>query len=336
MKYINILINKYNFSFSDQELIDITQKKISDLNERFQAGGGAYFTAQGDAFLRSERFSQVHIDIYRDKNGRPSLPLLAAHLAGVLGIDKNSTDYEALLLVAFRAEMGQSDPPPAYHNPCHFADVAVMTAVYAQSTPGFTTHDKALALIAAFGHDIDHDGRPNPSDNPAFNEEKSYTAMQPLLEAVGISKEDQQKIHVILLTTSINGPLATLKSIATGKPADLSRFPELKVLISDNKLAEIAAIVTDADIFAGSGAGLAASVLMSKLLTEEMQSRDITLNFNGDGARLFFLENVIGKEGYLSQAARNLSNSGFEKLLNETHQRLDASKTKGPNKTPSF
>lgn len=341
MSYNNSLINNNKNLFPHPNSASDLQKKIKDLNARFQAGGGTYFVAGSDSFQNAAEFTKVHIDLYRDKNCRPSLPLLAEHLADCLGIDKTGADYKALLLVALRAEIGQEDPPPAYHNALHFIDVAATTAAYLQHSPGLSTHEKALTLIAAVGHDIDHGGAPNPADDPVYNEEKSFKQMEPLLSDAGLSAEDIMKIRTILLTTSINGPKDALKKVAhcyrAQQPVDASfvsgAFSALTPLVRDKNLTQMAAIVVDADIYASSGAGLKASNAMTSLFAAEMQKLGVPGTFTGDAARIGFFKYVIG-EDYLSDAARLLSGPSFKALWKASEKNLSSNSSSVRSPSP--
>jgi hypothetical protein len=264
-------------------------------------------------------------------------------------LDKNSPAYKALMMVAVRAEVKNGHPPP-YHSKFHYTDVAAMTAnlleINARMKDGvpLTRHEQALTFIAAIGHDLDHNGRGNPPIDPFYNEKKSFRLMQPLLKKAGLSAEDIHKIYLILMTTSPNGPHAVLKGIAhaqrKGEKPDFFRldpedkFLELRVLAADPKLTQMAAIVSDSDLYASSGAGMASSAVMSGLLTLEMKRAGVNVDLTTDSARKFFFDTIVGQEGYASRAGRLAANDSFEALRAENERRLAAAakdkKPKGP------
>jgi hypothetical protein len=317
-----------------------TLKEIEALDSRFSAAGGAFFHLGKDAFATAEAFTRIHIRQYRSAGSRPSLPLLAAHHAARLDIDKDSDVCKALMAVAIRAET-KEDVTPEYHNRFHFIDVAAMTANLLEQSAGLSTHEKALAFIAALGHDIGHQGRINPPDDLVRNEERSFRLIEPLLREAGLSAEDIGKIRIILLATSPDGPHSVMRAAVRarrdGQPVSSTvdpqgRFPALKkALTQDGKLLEMAAIVCDSDIYASSGAGLESSKLMSSLLTAEQKRENKTLDLTSDKARKFFLDNVIGRDGYASAAGRAAANDSFLALLQETEQRIAKTSKRPPS-----
>lgn len=348
-----------------------TLANISTLDTQFDARGGIFFETGSDAFQTAEKFTQVHIDEYRS-NGRPSLPALAAHHAEKLGIDTGTPEYKAILLVAARAEVEQAVMPD-YHNQFHYTDVAAMTANLLEKnnemvkagdprgTP-LTKQEQAITLLTAIGHDIDHAGKSNPPDDPLYNEKKSFKAMEPLMREAGLTEQQIKDVHTILMTTSPNGPHAVLKSLAKAdregepttleaiKQADIERkkkpgvatqstikpldFPVLKDLEGNAKLTQMAAMVSDADLYASGGAGMKSSMVMSAALTEEGKKfMGSPLDFTTDGSRKFFLDGIVGTDGYASQAGREVINAQFEALRAETNQRLAAAKPEPPKET---
>ncbi len=340
-----------------------TLKEIGTLDRKFEERGGIFFETGSNAFDTAAKFTALHIEEYRH-NGRPSLPTLATHHAEKLGIDAGSPEYKAMMLVAARAEI-EAAVTPDYHNKFHYTDVAAMTANLLAKNNEFvangdprgiplTKQEQAITLMTAIGHDIDHMGKSNPPDDPLYNEKQSFKAMEPLMKEAGLSEQQMKDVHTILMTTSPNGPHAILKSLAKGdrdgQPATLDGimeadiegkkkmgidpatikpldFPVLKGLEGNPKLTQMAAMLSDADLYASGGAGMDSNLVMSTALTAEGKKfMNSPLDFTTDGSRKFFLDGIVGKEGYASNAGREVINAQFEAMRAETDQRLAAAK----------
>lgn len=342
--------------------IQRTLQNITELDRSFQERGGVFFHSGSNAFETAERFTQIHVEQYRE-TGRPSLPALAVHHAEALGLDKASAEYKAMLMVAVRAEM-ETSVKPDYHSKNHYLDVAAMTAnlleknndMVAQGKGiALTKQDQALAFIAAIGHDLDHEGKSNPSTDPLFNEKKSFAIMEPLLKDAGLTPQQIADARTILMTTSPNGPHAMLKTMAKGirdgEPITVEGIQELDRAFNEKlgktagnlglqqldfsedlgrlnnnpKLIQMAAMVSDADLYASGGAGMKANEVMSRLLTDEgVKYNNSKLDFTTDGSRKFFLDGIVGQEGFASDAGRETANEMFKAMRTETEQRLAA------------
>jgi len=348
-------------SLANDSRLAATLQNIETIDRGFQQQGGVFFQTGANAFETAERFTQIHVEQYRE-TGRPSLPALAVHHAEKLGLDKGSPEYKAMILVAVRAEM-ETAIKPDYHSKNHFLDVAAMTANLLEKnneqvakgggTP-LTRQEAAVTFIAAIGHDLDHEGKSNPGTDPLFNEKKSFAIMEPLLKEAGLTPAQIADAQTILMTTSPNGPHAILKTMAKGerdgqpvtiadvremdrryneemvakgnnmglKPLD---FPELASLDGNKKLIQMAAMVSDADLYASGGAGMNANRVMSALLTAEGKNyMNSPLDFTTDGSRMFFLDGIVGKEGFASDAGREVANETFKAMRAETNDILAA------------
>ena len=327
-----------------------TLRQLRVLDRRFKETGGIFFHTGSNAFETAQKFTEIHVERYR-QSGRPSLPALALHHAEQLGLEKDSPAYKALILVSVRAEM-KAAVMPDYHSKFHYMDVGAMTAnlleknnemlkARAADAVVLTPQDQALTFIAAIGHDLDHDGHVNPPHDPLFNENKSFHLMEPLLQEAGLSAVDIGRIYIILMTTSPDGPHAVMKGVARaqreGTVVDFSvidpknKFPELHVLGQDSKLAQMAAIVSDSDLYASSGAGIKSSNLMGTLLTAEMRKDDPAIDLTTYGADKYFLDNIVGKEGYASNAGRRVAAESLAALRKHVESHLSK-----PAKPPSL
>ena len=348
-KEINRVLEDKPHAFAGDKQLHDTLEEIRNLDKDFEERGGVFFAAGSNAFETADRFTKIHVEEYRE-TGRPSLPALAVHHAEKMGISKTSPEYKAMIMVAVRAEM-KAAVTPDYHSQYHYMDVAAMTAnlleknneMVKNGTPGatpLTKKEQALTFIAAIGHDLGHDGKTNKQQagldpksekefNKTYNEQISFELMVPLLEDAGLKAADISKMHTILMTTSPDGPHGVLKSIAKEQregrqvdPAIFAKFPELESLAKDKNLTQMAAVVSDSDLYASSGAGLKASTVMSSFLTEEDKKAGDKRDFTTDGARKFFLDNIVGKEGYASNAGRAVANESLEAMRAETERRI--------------
>lgn len=329
-------------SFAGHGNVQAVLRDIEALDRNFSQTGGVFFRAGSNPMQTAEDFTRIHIEQYRE-TGRPSLPALAMHHAETLGLDNGSPEYKAMILVAARAEMKLAATPD-YHSQFHYTDVAAYTAnllgknndMVSGNRGGvpLSKTEQALTFIAAIGHDLDHDGHGNPPNDPLFNEEKSFNKMLPLLEEAGLAAKDIKSIHTILQTTSPNGPHAVLKEAAQaqreGRSADWgkvdkdNKFGDLRISLErDPKMTQMAAMVSDADL-AGSSLSMKSNKVLSELLTAEVKKAGGNLDFTTDGARKFFLDNIVGKEGFASAAGRETANDAFMALRSETEQRLAA------------
>jgi len=316
-------------SVFDNENLKETIKNIIEADKKFEQESGVFFTTGSNAFETAQKFTEIHVEQYRN-GGRPSLPALAIHHAEKMGFDTESPEYKAMILVSVRAEM-QIVASPEYHSKHHYMDVAAMTANLLEKNDemsgGLSKKDMALAFTAAIGHDLEHNGKGNPKGSPFFNEEKSYSLMEPLLREAGLEDKDMAKINMILLTTSPDGPHKFLKDVAKAqrerKDIDFSKidpdnkFPELKALANDNSLTQMAAVVSDSDLYASAGVDIKVNKLMSNLL-----SKETGMDLNSDGARKYFLDNIVGRDGFASNAGRAVANEALENMRSETNKRL--------------
>jgi hypothetical protein len=337
--------------FGDDPELLRTMQSIREMDTKFSKRGGEFFKVNNNAFITAADFTKIHVFDYFEK-GRPSLTALAIHHADIMGLDKNSTDYKTLILIAFRAEM-KTAVTPDYHNKFHYLDVAAMTANLLEKNAGMvkeklagvmplTQHEQTLAFIAAIGHDLDHDGLSNPPQDMFFDEKKSFYMMEPVLRRAGLSPEDRDRICTILLTTSSDaikdeqgkrwyGPTEVMRRIVlaqrAGEEIDLSKidpanaFPVLcEKLVKDPHLAEICAIVTDADV-AGSSISLTSSQEYSQRLASERKKAGENADLLSDQARKWFLDNIVGGS-YFSQAAQVVADKSLQAVRRKTDQRI--------------
>jgi hypothetical protein len=307
-------------------LKDIKRKDIA-----FQKRGGLFLIFNENANQAAQNFSFVHGKDFRQK-GRPSLPAMALEYVDYLDLGFSEKHTNALLQVALRAEMDDyNDNRPAYHSTQHYADVFALMANFIKHS-NISTEDAYLGLIAAMAHDINHPGQGNPPEDSYKNERASFETILPILIDNNFEADEINKINIMLKTTSPNGPHNILKSIASAKRrkiiidyADIDteqRFPELEVLIHDSSYLELCSMLSDADLFASSGAGMEAQLLFSKLLTDEAKAAGHDIDFTTHEARMFFFDHIVGKEGFISPAGRRFGNKNYFKMRKITMNAL--------------
>ena len=290
---------------------------------------------------------------------RPGLPQLAAALLREKDIDPDNLPpvhdlppqgraiVRAILLTAARAEINEAGRGNKYHNPVHTAHVAVMAGYLAdlndQLVEGygrfatFTERDKLLVLLAAFAHDIDHPGKPNPPGDPYRNERAALAVVKPLMAAAGMAAHDIARVETMILATSPDGPHAAMKKVARAhahreriSAADVAAHPEMAVLADDRELAQMAAILGDADLFASAGAGMEGSRIMGHRLTGELRRAGMNVDFTTPQARESFMRNVVGADGFASQAATAAFTACFRALLADNEKLLKSAAAPRP------
>lgn len=297
---------------------------------------------RGGRWAVQDRFIACVMNWKPGRLTRPGLPQLAAVLLRDKGIDferpatagsdglapGEQALVRATMLVAAQAERnltirGRRNNP--YHNAVHTAHVAVMAGYLGDLNDElvegygrfseFTMRDKLLVLLAAFAHDIDHPGSGNPPDNHYRNEHGALAVVLPILKAAGVQPFDLARLETMIRTTSPNGPHARLKQVAAeqahhrgvARPDGSGKFPELRALDTDRTLTQMAAILSDADLFASAGTGIAGNVVAGKRLSREFNraccDKDKKIDFTTPQAREGFMRHIVGERGFASQAA---------------------------------
>ena len=333
-----------------------TISRVVVLDTGFENRGGLLFKAVDSSSDTADTFTTVHIDDYR-KNGRPSLPSLTLKFAEELGLDKNSAEYKAMIMVATRAEV-LIGPQPQYHNKKHYVDVTAVTGNLLKKNNELANagnkdairlspQECALNFIAALGHDLDHPGGKNPPKDPLFLERAAFEKMLPFLEEAGLTGEDIQTINTIITTTSPDGPHAILKEIARAhrdhdavkwkKVDPENKFPQLRGLENDRKLTQMCAMLSDADLYASGGAGMRSHSVMCELFTNELRAQGTDIDLCTHEAQMVFFEDIIGPEGFASTSGRHVANEMHMAMRAEAEQNVQAAEPgeSNPEPTPS-
>jgi|GEM_PF-4472287 len=289
---------------------------------------------------------------------RPSLPAIAvAELNRIHGRDFAEYDArelsgldKAAVMVAARAEMIKGEAPTdarkeqqnAYHNGVHTGHVGVAAGLLSsannalvaegKSNITLTPDERLVIMIAAFAHDIDHGGGANPAGDIYHFEEKSFEAAKPLLEACDLTQNQMEQIHSMIRTTSPNGPHSFLKSVAkfyqTGEKPDITeidpdnKFPELHQMAKDERLVQMAAILSDSDLFGSAATKRAGNRVQAQKLTKEMRSSGIDVDDFATDKSLTGFANFVMGEGFTSYAGQAHGNHNFITMLAEAKANL--------------
>ncbi len=324
-----------------QKVLQDTADSVLELDTKFENRGEALLKTGGNSFETADEFTRLHVEDYRE-NGRPSLISQAVEFAEEIGLDRENPEYKAMIMVATRAEVANSNLPE-YHSKNHYTDVTAMTGAIVRKNNEladagvkgaikYTPQEQALAFISALGHDLDHPGGKNPKEDPLMFEKMSIDKMVPFLEESGLSQNDIDKITTIIETTSPDGPHGIIKEVARahrdgdavdwGKVDPKNQFPQFHILENDPKLAQMAASLSDADLYASGAAGLKANAAMSELFTIEDRKAGADVDYRTDQARMGFFDFVIGKEGFTAVAGREIANDAHMAMREQTAQNL--------------
>ncbi len=334
------------------DVLKETIDSIFALDNAFENRGEFLFRAGENAFETAEEFTRLHIKDYRE-NGRPSFVTMAMEFAEEIGLDSESDEYKAMILVALRAEVA-NEASPQYHSKNHYADVMALTGKLVQknneladmgapNAVSLSMQQQAIPFIAAIGHDIDHMGKANPLDDPLYNEMISFEKMKPFLGEADIDEKCIRQIELILMITSPNGPHAIIKEVArANRDGDMvdwnfvdpdNKFPQLRIFEQDSQLTQMAAILSDSDLYASSGAGIESSNITSDLLTKEVRASGVNMDFRSEKARMGFFDLIVGKQGFASIAGRYVANDMYMAMRAQTAENIAAKKLNNSKRT---
>jgi hypothetical protein len=217
----------------------------------------------------------------------------------------------AATLIALNAT--QSGRENTYHNPLHTARVAMRTALYSQFS-SLSDHDYLKNLCAAFGHDIKHPGRGNPSHAPIQNERIAATQTGNIMQQCGVHYQDVIDVESIIISTSPNGPHEFIKDGADSNSELLQDIPELQNFCNNPLLQRMAAIVIDADLFESAGVDYDTFMNAGRALTTESSNSGENMDFSSAASQEYFVNNIIGERGFLSVAGVYLAGDNFQQI----------------------
>lgn len=330
-------LGRYQLNFPPIPLKSLPYK-TGQRDEQFQKRGGVLMLFNETARAPALDYKNIQITDFR-LNGRPSMPLMAMEYAQLLDIEPKSPEYEALLLVATRAEMDEyRADKPAYHNPHHYADVFATMAnffLYARDRGMyfFNKRQEMCGLIAAMGHDIGHNGQANPTDEPYYNEMAAFKIIEPLMQHAGMSADDIESVKIMFKATSPNGPHQIVKALAKAELEQRSvdswdevdperRFEDLEPLASNPYHLMMCAMLSDADLFAGAGVDLETQITVSALLTQESHTSGAATDFTTPQARMAFFDHVVGQDGFASEVGRHFGNDNYQAMREQTQKEM--------------
>jgi len=325
---------------------------ISDIDEQYgdlATKNGLFCTASHSGADVAKILTNLCIGAWKATK-RPSLPAIAFKRTSCFGIDIQNLEQNtelseqekaaarAMMLVAARAEMVKGASPlsasannatNAYHNTLHTIYVTLVAGYLAEKHNALADEgklagklslkDQLIVVTAALAHDVDHPGKGNPANDVYKNEDQSFAIIKPLLESAGMARDDIEKIHTMLRITSPDGPHAYMKAVAKAhregripsiKEIDpQGKYPELTSLLKDKELTAMAAILSDADLYTSAGAGIEANRKMSEQLSLET-GKDLKTASTSQ----YFLDQIIGRDGFASAAGRDSFNNLFQDL----------------------
>lgn len=240
---------------------------------------------------------------------------LAASLIHEIGVSQGNLSLAHAILDISAAADGDNVRANPYHNPLHSAQVAMMAAYFCAQDGTMNERDRLITLASAFAHDLRHPGKGNPENDNAYNERQSTLLAEKIMQSCGVDVDAIADMKAIVISTSPNGPHTFAKN---GAVAEQPAVPEQERLVANDRLLKMAQIVCDADIFQSAGINLDMCQSVAKNLTSEMAQAGVDLNFNTTQSRLYFLEHVVGKDGFASPIAKSLANANFKNIYAQT------------------
>jgi len=296
----------------------------------------------GDKF--ADTFTQ-----WRDQEA-PSVTAVLLDAADKMGIDKDEPAFQAALMTSVAAEVAlQND----YHDNSHFREVVTASIrlavtnneLAAQGEPGVELldgHDLAKTVLAAAGHDLNHDGNnnsPNGQHTQYLLEQQSLDTMQPYMDAAGMNAQDMEDVRTIIRVTDVSAPQGGksphqhLKATAQAARDGGFKFPdfvdmnvdelpaELKALGTDPKLLQMASIMSDADLTPSAGTNYD----FNQRMTVAMHAEAPAIK-PGPATTEFFCGVIVGGE-FSSAAGRahmQTSLDGMISTAKDLRQQLEA------------
>ena len=190
----------------------------------------------------------------------------------------------------------------AYHSARHHAEVATNAAVLVE-LGGRMGHRlpprrRALLLAAALSHDLDYQPPGQPRARFAA-EMVSAAAMDGIAAQLGLVENDRDAIRTLILATEpgFRPQLAALRRL----PRSTAQLPApVAALAMRPELAELAAILSDADLLSSSGLTLRWRQVQLARLERELGHRI------PPAADLTFFDRIVA-DGYLSPGGRHFT-----------------------------
>lgn len=213
-------------------------------------------------------------------------------------------DTSLLKTVARRlaADLKQWEGHP-YHSSLHHAEVAnnamVLAWLSAERGKALAPADVLLLLVAALGHDRDHDGTTN-GDTPFRLETIAANAVDEICRAAGVDADARADLRLLILSTdaTVRPKLHALRDSVDPGSVDLP--PALDVLRRSHRLFRLARLLSDADLMSSAALTKRWSLEQSARLSAEWRKPI-------DHACLsYFFDGMVGQD-MLSKAGRFFS-----------------------------
>ena len=191
-------------------------------------------------------------------------------------------------LIAVAAAADRSGVENAFHNPAHSREVAIDWWLLArmQGVVG------PLGLIAAFGHDLGHDGV-SPADAPPYRlEALAATATTDIMRDAGVGEQDRAAVAAMILATDVSEGYAQLAGHGAIDPR-FAPFENAATLAA-------ARLLRDADLMPSAGTSIEAYHARTAELECELR---LPLGGLSGAAAAAFFDRVVERH-WLSPAAQ--------------------------------
>lgn len=194
-------------------------------------------------------------------------------------------------------------PGNPYHSSLHHAEVAnnamVLAWLSGERGKPLEPADVLLLLVAALGHDRDHDGTTN-GDTPFRLETIAADAVDRIAQACGVDDAARADLRLLILSTDATMRLKLHALRDTVDPASVELPPALEPLRSSHRLFRLVRLLSDADLMSSAALTKRWSIEQSARLSAEWQKPV-------DHACLaYFFDGLVGHD-MLSRAGRFFS-----------------------------
>lgn len=197
----------------------------------------------------------------------------------------------------------QQWPGHPYHSSLHHAEVAtnamVLAWLSAARGKALAPADALLLLVAALGHDRDHDGTTN-GDMPFRLETIAADAVDRICAACGVDAATRADLRLLILSTDATMRLKLHALRETVDPDSVALPPALEPLRHSTRLFRLVRLLSDADLMSSAALTKRWSMEQSARLSAEWQKPV-------DHACLaYFFDGMVGRD-MLSKAGRFFS-----------------------------
>lgn len=179
------------------------------------------------------------------------LPELCEYYLNLIQMDKKDKLYKVILTAADQTQKWQGY---GYHGVKHHVEVicSMITILqFSKFKEPLSTHDLSLLLLACVVHDLEYVPPGNKGTN-FFLEEKAANILNQMMINYKINSNDRTKACVLVLATESKYRFSVLEKLSDGMGTDenyTKTIPsQLKPLISDYKLLQMACVISDADL----------------------------------------------------------------------------------------